>query len=267
MKVYMSCDIEGTALTTLWDECYPQTKPATSAISGRQHTAEVKAACEGAIAAGATEIVVRDAHNSGTHIDVSQLPSCVKVIRGWTGGPLGMAYGVDQGFDAAMFIGYHSAAGRTGNPLCHTETLSTVWLKINGRKCSEFMLYSWAAAKCGVPTVFLSGDKMLIDDYSDLHPKLKSVAVKDGFGGSTICLHPEKACELIKSGVQEALSQDLEGALGEIPEHFTFDICYKEIKKAVAMSYYPGFKLIDDNTIRMETDDLFELLTAVNFVL
>ena len=115
MKVFITADIEGTALTTIWDECYPQTKPGTSSISGRQHTAEVKAACEGAIAAGATEIVVKDAHNTGTHIDISQLPSCVKVVRGWSGDPMGMAYGVDETFDAAMFVGYHSAAGRCGN--------------------------------------------------------------------------------------------------------------------------------------------------------
>ena len=52
MKVFISCDIEGTALTTTWDECYPRTKPATSGLSGIRNTAGIKAACEGAIAAG-----------------------------------------------------------------------------------------------------------------------------------------------------------------------------------------------------------------------
>ena len=267
MKVFISADIEGTALTTIWDECYPQTKPGTSSISGRQHTAEVKAACEGAIAAGATEIVVKDAHNTGTHIDISQLPSCVKVVRGWSGDPMGMAYGVDETFDAAMFVGYHSAAGRCGNPLSHTETGSTVWIKLNGRKCSEFQLFSWAAATCGVPTVFLAGDQMLIDDFRDLHPQLVTAAVKDGFGGSTTCLHPEAACKLIREGAEAALKQDLSDALCTMPEHFNFEICYKEVKKAVAMSFYPGFELVDDNTIRMETNNFFDVLRAVQFVL
>lgn len=267
MKVFISCDIEGTALTTTWDECYPQTKPTTSGLSGIQHTAEVKAACEGAIAAGAAQITVRDGHNSGTHIDVSRLPECVEVIRGWTGGPLGMVQGVDQGFDAALFIGYHSAAGRVGNPLCHTESRSVLWMKINGRKCSEFMLFSWAAAMCGVPTVFLSGDKMLIDDYSDLHPGLVSVAVKDGFGGMTTCIHPEKACRLIREGVERSLRQNLSGALCTLPDHFVFEICYKEMVQAVAMSYYPGFVMADDNTIKMETDNYEDILRAVQFVL
>ena len=68
MKVLISADIEGTALTTHWEECYPQTKPASSSAAGLQMTREVAAACEGAIAAGATEIVVKDAHSKGTNL-------------------------------------------------------------------------------------------------------------------------------------------------------------------------------------------------------
>ena len=41
----------------------------------------------------------------------------------------------------------------------------------------------------------------------------------------------------------------------------------EEVKKAVAMSFYPGFELVDDNTIRMETDNFFDVLRAVQFVL
>ena len=33
MKVLISADIEGTALTTHWEECYPQTKPASSSAA------------------------------------------------------------------------------------------------------------------------------------------------------------------------------------------------------------------------------------------
>ena len=67
--------------------------------------------------AGADFILVKDAHASGTNLDIRQLPRCVELIRSGCGHPYTMAYGVDQGFDAAMFIGYHSAAGRNGSPL------------------------------------------------------------------------------------------------------------------------------------------------------
>ena len=63
------------------------------------------------------------------------------------------------------------------------------------------------------------------------------------------------------------MKQDLSNALCTMPELFSFEICYKEVKKAVAMSFYPGFELVDDNTIRMETDNFFDVLRAVQFVL
>ena len=267
MKVFISADIEGTTLTTLWDECYPQKMPATSAAAGRQMTLEVKAACEGAIAAGADEIVVKDAHASGTNIDITQLPSCVRTVRGSAGSPWSMVLGIDESFDAAMFIGYHCAAGRCGNPLSHTETRATTSVRLNGEVCSEFMLYSRAVALVGVPSVFLSGDEMLIEDSKALHPMLKTVAVKSGFGGSTCCIHPSFACRLIREGAESALRQDLSRALCTLPDSFTFEVSYKEVKDAVAMSYFPGFELVSDNTIRMCTGSYWEVLRAVTFVL
>ena len=45
------------------------------------------AACEGALAAGATQIVVRDAHGSGRNILQEHLPKQAQLIRGWSGHP------------------------------------------------------------------------------------------------------------------------------------------------------------------------------------
>ena len=243
MKVFISADIEGTTLTTYWD----QTRTLTDARAKphcQQMTREVVAACEGAIAAGATEIVVKDAHGRGVNIDPTQLPECVQLIRNWSGDPLSMAYGCDETFDAAMFVGYHSAAGRCGNPLSHTETTQTTSVRLNGLICSEFLLYSWACAKMGVPTVLLAGDKMLTEDSRGLPPKLKTVAVKAGFGAAA----------------EEGLKQDLTNAVPTLPEHFVFELSYKEHKNAVKYSSYPGCVLVDDLTVRFESDDFTEVL-------
>ena len=58
MRVFISADIEGNAFTTVWDETridHPE-----YAAARQQMTAEVKAACEGAIAAGADYILVKE---------------------------------------------------------------------------------------------------------------------------------------------------------------------------------------------------------------
>lgn len=177
-----------------------------------------------------------------------------------------MAYGVQQGFDAAMFIGYHSAAGRNGNPLSHTFSRRPFEVRLNGRLCSEFMLFSLVANYEKVPPVLLTGDKMLCEDSAGMYPLLKTVAVKDGFGSMTRSIHPELACERIREAAREALSQDLTKGLIPMPEKFVFEVTYKEHENAVSMSYYPGFTLVGDRTIRMETTDYVDVVRAVKFV-
>ncbi len=266
MRVFISADIEGIATTTLWEQATKGGYGYEAAC--RQMSLEVRAACEGAIAAGADYIRVKDAHGSGTNILPELLPRQAELTRASCGSPWSMVYGVEDGsFDAAMFVGYHSAAGRTGNPLSHTETTSTVFVKLNGVKCSEFHLYSWACALAGTPSVLLCGDRMLVADSLNLHPKLVGVPVKFGFGGSTTGLHPEEACARIREGAEAALKQDLSGALCALPERFEFEICFKEHTKAARASFYPGFERIDDNRVRMVTENYLDVLTAVVWVL
>ncbi len=265
MRVFISADIEGTTFTTLWDET--ELGHNLYAAAAKQMTQEVKAACEGAIAAGADYILVNDAHDHAVNLDVNELPECVEVIRGWSGSPMGMADGVDESFDAAMFVGYHSAAGRCGNPLSHTFTTKTTGVKLNGMICSEFLLFSWACALKGVPTVLLSGDKMLTEDSQGLHPSLHTVAVKDGFGGATKCLNPALACKKIREQAEAALKEDLAKAGISLPEKFVFEVSFKEHRDAVRRSFFPGFRLEDDRTIVMETEDFMDVLRAVQFVL
>ena len=267
MKVFISADIEGTTLTTYWKQTSTLNEPALSMPHREQMTREVVAACEGAIAAGATEIVVKDAHGSGVNILPEMLPECVTLIRNWTGDPLSMAYGCDESFDAAMFVGYHAAAGRNGNPLSHTETTRTTKVRLNGMVCSEFLLYSWACAAMGVPTVLLAGDKNLTEDSRDIHPKCKMVAVKGGRGGSIHALHPKVACDRIRAAAEEGLKQDLSDAVPELPKHFVFELSYKEHPMAVKMSFYPGCRLVGGNTVRFETDDFRELLRCGQFLM
>lgn len=264
MKVFISADIEGITTTTFWDETIP-TKPGYKEHA-EQMTKEVVAACEGAIEAGATEIVVRDAHGYANNIDINQLPSNAKLIRGWSGHPYLMVYGIDKTFDAAIFIGYHSCASRCGNPLSHTESLRPLYVKINGRLASEFMLFSYAAVLENVPTVFLSGDKMLCEDYQDLHPKLITCPVKDGVGAATINYNPKETLKSIKTGVEKALKQDLKNSIPVLPKEFELEICYKDHEKAEKFSYFPGVKKINDNTVVFKTDNYFELLRVFNFI-
>ncbi|MBR6584522.1 MAG: M55 family metallopeptidase [Firmicutes bacterium] len=265
MKVYISADIEGIASTATWDDCSKGTAEYEKAR--QQMTREVLAACEGAFAAGADEILIKDAHGPGTNIDIYQMPENVRLIRRWSQHPYVMAEGIDETFDAAMFIGYHSAAGKDGNFLAHTLSKKPAYVKINGEYASEFMIYSWAAAYEGVPTVFLSGDKQLCEESADLHPNLVTAAVKEGDYESAICISPAEAVKNIRKGAEAALRQDLRDALIELPPYFEVEIRYKEHADSAKPSFYPGVVRKDSHTIFYETDNYFDVLTLLNFVL
>jgi len=264
MKVFISADIEGIATTNRWEDTRFAEKDYP--YHAGQMTREVLAAIEGATEAGATEILLRDAHGRGTNIDITCLPDHVKVIRGWEGHPYMMVQGIDSSFDAVMFVGYHCAAGVIGNPMSHSMTLRTQKVLVNGQPLSEFMLYSWCAAAEGVPAVFLSGDKAICQQGQDLYPWLVTTAVKEGVGSSTISVAPDKAVAMIREGACRALKTDLSGCKIHIPEHFSVRLTYKEHTVASEMSYFPGAFRVDSHTVGLEEDSVFELARKLKFM-
>ena len=265
MKIYISADIEGVTTTCRWEET--DSSHHSFPLHADQMTKEVLAACKGAIAAGATEIWVKDAHGGGNNINPTQLPKEVTLIRGWSQCPDFMVEGIDNSFDAAMFIGYHSAAGRSGNAMSHTMSGKHTGIMINGRRASEFMIYSWAAARYGVPTVFLAGDKMLCDDYADMHPSLISAAVKDGIGGAVFCRSTEATLPEIREKSEQSLRQNLSAAKITLPESFDVEVFFKEHAHAEKVSHFPGVKKLSDNVVSFHCDDYYEVLRTLLWII
>jgi D-amino peptidase len=261
MKVFISADIEGVTTSTFVEEGNPSHP--SYALHAKQMTEEVLAVIQGAKDAGATEITVKDAHAVGGNIDPTRMPSGVTLIRNTTGHPYLMVYGIDKSYDAAMFVGYHSAAGREGNPLSHTLSGRHIYIKINGETASEFMLYSYACALEGVPTVFLSGDKMLCDDSSQLHPKLITCPVKDGLGAASRNYSVEDTLKSLRELSAKALRQDFGGAPAKLPGHYDVEICFKDHSHAEKVSWFPGVTKKTANIITFSSDSLFEVLRTI----
>lgn len=270
MKLFISADIEGTAGVAAWKETEPGDKYEYFA---RQMSGEVAAACEGAVAAGCGEILVRDAHDTARNLDPSVMPRQVSILRGWTGGPASMMDGLDAGFQAAAMTGYHTCAGTDGSPLAHTMNLGVEEARLNGKPCSEFMINALCAAYMKVPVIFVSGDEMLCELAKDLCPAITTVATCRGIGGGSVGLHPETAKEQIRCKMQQATARLAEQlAAGEtsdclipLPEHFVLEIHYVEHKKAYTASFYPGAVKTGPKTVRFEADDYMDVLRFVLF--
>ncbi|SHK04070.1 M55 family metallopeptidase [Paramaledivibacter caminithermalis] len=265
MKIYISADIEGITGVTSWSETDKGHADYSDFV--KQMEKEVCAACKGAIKAGAKEILIKDAHDSGRNINPAVLPRDVKLIRGWSGHPFSMVQELDESFDALMFIGYHSCGGSKHNPLSHTMNSSDVnYIKINGRYASEFLIHAYAAATVNVPVVFVSGDKGLCDEIKEVNENISTLAVKEGIGNSTLSIHNDLAVELTQKKVEQTLSSNFKLCEIKLPDSFEVEISYAKHTKAYKASFYPGMKQISPTNVLFKTKDYFEVLRMISFV-
>lgn len=253
MKIFISADIEGITGVAHWDET-EKTKADYEEFA-HQMTLEVKAACEGAIDAGASEIWVKDAHDSARNIDHNLLPRNTRLIKGWSGHLYSMVQGLDESFDALIFIGYHSAGGTNTNPLAHTMNTNIDSIKLNGEYASEFLLHSYIAAQIGIPVVFLSGDLGLCKEVERVNNNITTVPVKEGIGNATVNIHPQLALELIRDGVKSSLKNDIKLCNVELPKEFKLEIRYREHITATRKSSYPGTTQTEPKIVEFKNSD------------
>ncbi|MGI6238276.1 MAG: M55 family metallopeptidase [Christensenellales bacterium] len=264
-KIFISADIEGTCGIIHWDET-TMNKPDYAPFA-RQMSREVAAACAGAMAGGADEVLVKDAHDSARNIMAELLPRRTKLCRGWAQGLYCMMEGLTGDYDGAMFTGYHAAAGIDGNPLSHTMSLRIHEVRINGEIASELHINCLIAAMLGVPVRLVTGDRALCEWMGSVNPNVLTVPVNEGFGRGAISIHPEEAVERIRDAAERAMA--LDGALCQfpMPEGFAIDVCYREHAAARSAGLYPGCKQTGARTVRFETANYEDALRFFHFCL
>jgi D-amino peptidase len=250
MKIYISVDIEGVAGIAHWDEARKQ----------------AVAACEGALAAGATEIWIKDAHGTGRNIRAESLPGETRLIRGWSGHPFAMVQELDESFDAVAFVGWHGPANHDGNPLAHTLTGHFSKVTLNGESCSEYLLHAHIAALSGTPVVFLSGDSGICELASRTNPAIRCVVTNIGRGESVIGIQPEVARREIRSTIESALRDDLSQHVLPGAKSYELRVKYHKPALAYAKAFYPGARLDVGDTVVVKHDDFFEIARALRFL-
>ncbi|HWL11408.1 MAG TPA: M55 family metallopeptidase [Ureibacillus sp.] len=263
MKVYISADLEGITGTTAWIETELNTQDIQPFL--KQMTQEVEVAIESAIAGGATEILLKDAHDSARNLDISNLPVNCKVIRGWTGDPMCMVAGLDESFDRAIFIGYHSKGGSHRNPLAHTLAVN-VDVKINGEYASEFLINTYAASLYGVPVAFVSGDVGLTEEIRAVNENIVTFATKEGIGSATLNVSPKLTIKETRLLVEQAMNIEREALQVKLPDQFVVELIYRDHTRAYRNSFYPGATFKPHNTVEFVTDDYYEVLRILQFL-
>lgn len=265
MKIFISVDIEGINGIHSWKET-DLNDPLFSRFQ-KQMTAEVSAAAKAAKDAGATQIVIKDAHDSAMNLILEDLPNYVELIRGWEGGLCGMMAGLDASFDACLLIGYHSPVRSDGNTLAHTMSTDYVNMTCNNKPLSEFHINTYYAQSIGVPVVFVSGDEALTKLVKEENANIQTVATKVGMQGASRSKHPDITNQAIYDSVFSVLKQTKNiDFFIPIPSSFDIKIQYPNTKTAFNNSFFPKAELIDTDTIRLKTKNYRDVLVFLKFV-
>ena len=258
LKVFISVDMEGVCVVINWDET-AQGGPDYGMFRTLM-TQEVNAAIAGAVAAGATEILVRDAHDSARNILPELLDPRVRLLREWTYGPLSMMEGIDKTYDAAIFIGYHARASTPDAVLKHTMTTKLLDVIINGKKMPEAGINGLIAGHFGVPVVLVSGDQAIARQAKELFGDIETAVVKEAISTAAIMLHPSKARDLIRDKTTAALKRLKDFKPLKFNPPYALDVAFADEALAQKASWIPGAVRKDEHTVSFTTNDFMEML-------
>lgn len=258
MKVLISADMEGTAGVSNWVQVTPHEGRSARSTSSAEYerarlrmTREVNAAADGAFAAGATGVIVADAHGGKRNLLPDEIDRRLRFVTG-TDNELGMMQAIDEeGIQAVFFTGYHAKAGTPGGPLAHTSTGWVHDVRVDGVSMGEYGLNAIIAGHFGVPVAMVAGDDLAVAQTRDLlGENVIGVVTKQGYSlSSAQHISPQTARDHIRAGAIEAL-----GRLNELQPYVMADGAAVEIdldhqSRVDSCCYLPGVERLGERTL------------------
>jgi D-amino peptidase len=264
LKVYISVDMEGIGDVVTRDQTSPQ--GFEYAQARKWMTAEANAAIAGAFEAGATEVLVSDSHGNALNLLADELDPRARLIRAWPR-KLIMMDGIDESFDAVIFIGYHASAGKRHTTLAHTMSSARIYhIKLNGIEAPEGGFNAAIAGHFDVPVVMISGDQTVIAEVRAQVGPIEAAEVKHGSGVVAVMMHPTKAQELIREKAKAALARLKDFKPWKLQAPITLEVAFKWERDAELAGMIPGAKMLDGRTVQFTGKDMVELAGLVEVI-
>jgi D-amino peptidase len=253
MKVLISVDMEGISGVVAMAHVLSDKREYQR--FRRLMTAETNAAVEGALAGGATQIVVNDSHGGMANILIEELNPAAELISG-SPKPLGMMEGMGADVDLVFLVGYHAASGTGAAVMEHTWSGRVVGeLSLNGQAVGEVGFNAALAGGFGAPVVLVTGDRAVAEEAQALLGPIETVVVKEGVSRyAARCLHPQAAQERIRQAAERAMR--LEIAPFVIPPPITLRIAFRRAVHADMAALMPGSRRVDGLTVEWTGEDM-----------
>jgi D-amino peptidase len=268
VKVLISADMEGTCGVVSWVQVMPPEvgeNPSSQTEYDRARlrmTREVNAAVEGALEAGAEEVIVNDSHDGMRNLIPEELHPSVRFISG-SDKELGMMQGVQlDGIGAVFYTGYHAKAGTPNAPLAHTWTGWVNDVRLDGLSTGEFGINAAVAGHFGVPVTLVTGDVRAVEQTQKLlGDQVVGVSVKEGLSSfSALHVHPTTAQEMIKKGAKRAVEHAKTAKPWVLPAGCSVEIEFEHQTRADQASYVPGVQRSGERCVLYKPADGLEFI-------
>ena len=258
MKIYLSSDMEGTAGVVDWSQCLAP-EPEYQYYRGLLQ-AEVNAAIEGAMTAGATSFLVNDSHSSMQNLRPDALAGNARYLSG-RHKPMYMMEGLDASYDAVFFVSYHGSMASEASALSHTYNPRAIGrVLLNGVEVGESGINALVALGHGVPIVLVTGDDTTAEEAERICPGIHSAVVKTSvtrFAADS--LHPAAACDLIRERAAAAVAGLASARPPQIELPATLEVLFHNGDLAQMATRITGVEKVDARTVMIIDDDPIRL--------
>ena len=259
MKVFVSVDMEGVAGISDWEQCIPG---GDDYDLGRELVlGEVNAAIDGALEAGATEILVNDSHSLMRNLPPGELDGHASYLSGRFK-PLYMMEGLDASYDVVVFLGYHAAMPTPGI-LSHTYNPRAIAnVTLGGIVTGEAGINALVAQHHGVPVAVITGDQYVGPEAAPFCPGIDVVEVKRSVSRfAAEHLHPDIARQRIREAVYQALSEpNAAPPVFHLPA--TLEVTFLSPDMAEQATWLRGVERLTSTTVSVTDDDPLRLYRA-----
>ena len=262
-KIFISADMEGISGISASDQL-----SATGAEYNRSRKMmadDVNAAIRGARRGGATEIVVNDSHGSMRNLRLEDLDDQVRLIS-HSFKRSGMMEGLDESFDAVIFIGYHAKAGNATGLFAHTGSGVVRDVRVNGTSLGEGGLNTMVAAWYGVPVALVTGDDVAVRQVAEAAKTARTVAVKRAINPRAVELRP---FAVVHREIEEAAYEGIRDAKKFSPQRapsYQVEVQFEDLAIPEVAQSLPQMTRPSPDTIAFTADSMPKAYTLIRLL-
>lgn len=254
-KIYISVDMEGISGINGDDQTsagQPEYGRARKLMAE-----DANAAIRGAFEGGASDVVVNDSHGGQRNLLPEDLDPRARLIT-HSFKRHGMMEGLDESFDAVLFVGYHAKADSPRGLFAHTGSGVVRDLQINGRSVGEGGMNAALAAWFGVPVVVVTGDDVAVAEVKESVSSVRGVVVKRAINVRAAELKP---LQLARREIQEAAREGVAGAKKSAPQRqgpYRVQLRYRNFTYPEVATAFREIELVAPDTVAFTRDTMPE---------